>query len=255
MLASSAPVFAADLSFAADPVVQSNAPDICLVAPVSELSQLLAKAATTPPPSMSAVTEWELLVDAGHDEPTTPAAAMAIAAASGTDPADVVPKKEFFGGKFSFITKFPSNFAQRTAALSAHITEKFRVEPEVASRVVNAAMEKGTAVKIPASLILAIISVESSFKAEAQNGNATGLMQIIPRWHKENVAAIGGPTQLSKIENNIATGSKILREYLDRSKGNLFNAVYRYNASPHASAYAQKVLKEQKNFENVMKME
>lgn len=155
------------------------------------------------------------------------------------------------GGTFGFIAKIPGSLAKSTSALSSHIAAKFKVDPEVSEKVVASSLEASKNMRIPASLILAVIAVESGFKAEAKNGNATGLMQIIPYWHKEKVNEIGGTKELWKIEKNIATGAKILREYLDRSKGNLFNAIYRYNASAHANEYAKKVLKEQDKFEKV----
>lgn len=156
------------------------------------------------------------------------------------------------GGTFEFIAKLPSNMAASTASLSSHIASKFRIDPAVSEKVVHTSLEVGKNLRIPPTLILAIIAVESSFKPSAKNGNATGLMQIIPYWHKEKVTAIGGPKELFKVEKNIATGTQILRELIDRSKGNLFNAIYRYNASPTADAYAKKVLREQSRFEQVL---
>lgn len=234
---------AADAAQVAEVVFPRKSPDVCLDTQAVDIVKLVVTAPPTATPA-SAGSDWELVAAAEPDEP-----AAAELAALPSEP----PKKEFFGGKFSFITKIPANFAQRTATLSEHISDKFKVDPAVSDRVAASALRMGWAAKVPPSLILAIISVESGFKAEAKNGNATGLMQIIPFWHKEKVEAVGGTSQLAKIENNIAAGTKILKEYIERSRGNIFNAVYRYNASSHANAYAKKVLTEQQKFESVMK--
>ena len=237
---------AADAAQVAEVVFPRKAAEVCLDQALDIAKLVVTAAPVAPPSSVSA--EWEL-VTAGAAEAAEPEV-VALAALPGEP-----PKKEFFGGKFSFITKIPANFAQRTATLSEHISDKFKVDPAVSDRVAASALKMGWAAKVPPSLILAVISVESGFKPEAKNRNATGLMQIIPFWHKEKVEAVGGTSQLAKIENNIAAGTKILKEYIERSRGNIFNAVYRYNASAHADAYAKKVLNEQKKFETVMKVD
>lgn len=136
-------------------------------------------------------------------------------------------------------------------ALSAHIVEKFHVTPAHASRVVAAAVNTSVKTGLPASLMLAVVAVESGFNEQAHNSGARGLMQIIPRWHPEKIKAIGGPGELFKVEKNIATGGAILREYIDKA-GSTFSGLHRYNGSAHAKQYSEKVLGEKSRLDRVL---
>jgi soluble lytic murein transglycosylase-like protein len=155
------------------------------------------------------------------------------------------------GTKLGYVKALPQELAAKAKALSAHISEKFKVDPAHANNVVTSAMQTASKTGLPPTLVLAVIAVESSFKASARNGNARGLMQIIPFWHKEKVQAVGGPEELMKVDKNIATGSSILKEYIDRH-GSVFQGLYRYNASSKAKEYSEKVLKQKNGFEAVM---
>lgn len=157
-------------------------------------------------------------------------------------------------GKLSYIKGLPHAFAEKSKALSAHISKKFNVDLEHAHQVVSYAMVTASKTGLPPTLLLAVIAVESSFKASARNGNARGLMQIIPFWHREKVAAAGGPDELMKVDKNIAAGSAILKEYIDRN-GSVRKGLVRYNASAHAKQYSEKVIKQKNWFETVMSLE
>ena len=89
-------------------------------------------------------------------------------------------------------------------------------------------------------LVLALIDVESSFDRFAVSpSGARGLMQIMPFWKKE----IGHPQDdLFHPQINLRYGCTILRHYLDRSDGELWQALVRYNGSAIRYAYARKVL-------------
>jgi soluble lytic murein transglycosylase-like protein len=78
-------------------------------------------------------------------------------------------------------------------------------------------------------LVLAVIEVESNFNRWAiSSAGARGLMQIMPFWLKE----IGRPDDnLFHVATNLRFGCTILRHYLDRSRGNLTEALARYNGS------------------------
>jgi hypothetical protein len=107
--------------------------------------------------------------------------------------------------------------------------------------------------KVDPLLILAVISVESKFDYKAVSGaNAVGLMQVIYIWHKEKVSS---KADLFDPKTNIGVGTKILREYLDRSS-NEVEALLRYNGSLGQSPiYAIKVaqMKQKFNFEILRK--
>jgi soluble lytic murein transglycosylase-like protein len=90
-------------------------------------------------------------------------------------------------------------------------------------------------------LVLAVIDVESRFRKYAvSRAGARGLMQVMPFWVKE----IGEPGQnLFHERTNLRYGCTILRHYLDRERGNLANALGRYNGSLGQPDYPNRVLK------------
>ncbi len=83
--------------------------------------------------------------------------------------------------------------------------------------------------KLAPELVLAVIEVESRFDRFAvSSAGAQGLMQIMPFWLKE----IGKPDDnLFHARTNLRMGCTILQYYLDRSRGNLIEALARYNGS------------------------
>jgi soluble lytic murein transglycosylase-like protein len=90
-------------------------------------------------------------------------------------------------------------------------------------------------------LVLAVIDVESKFRKYAvSKAGARGLMQVMPFWVKE----AGAPTDnLFQERTNLRYGCSILRLYLDREKGNLTNALARYNGSLGQPQYPSRVLR------------
>jgi soluble lytic murein transglycosylase-like protein len=90
-------------------------------------------------------------------------------------------------------------------------------------------------------LVLAVIDVESKFRKYAvSKSGARGLMQVMPFWVKE----IGDPGHnLFQERMNLRYGCTILRHYLDREKGNLANALGRYNGSLGQAQYPDRVLR------------
>ncbi len=90
-------------------------------------------------------------------------------------------------------------------------------------------------------LVLAVIEVESRFRKYAvSRAGARGLMQVMPFWVRE----IGEPGHnLFHERTNLRYGCTILRHYLDRERGNLVNALGRYNGSLGRPEYPNRVLR------------
>lgn len=130
----------------------------------------------------------------------------------------------------------------RQKSLAQYIQSTFAVPEAKAKTIVSAAFKNAREKNIHPELILAVIAVESSFKETAKNGGAMGLMQIIPRWHKQKIEKIGGTRQLFDPAKNIRVGTSIFKDYLESSSGNIRNALIRYNGSLSARAYASKIL-------------
>lgn len=89
-------------------------------------------------------------------------------------------------------------------------------------------------------LLIGIIYTESGFKIRARSKHgAIGLMQVIPRWHRELLQR----QNLYNPEVAITVGSKIFSEYIDKYKGNIRKALMAYNGNTRSYRYSNRVLK------------
>ena len=94
---------------------------------------------------------------------------------------------------------------------------------------------------LDADLVLAVMQVESAFDRFAiSRVGAQGLMQVMPFWRLE----IGRPQDnLTDMETNVRYGTTILAHYLDVAKGDLVDALGRYNGSRGRLKYPELVVK------------
>jgi soluble lytic murein transglycosylase-like protein len=78
-------------------------------------------------------------------------------------------------------------------------------------------------------LIAGVIANESSFKANAVNESARGLMGVIPSWHKKIVKG----RNLLDPKVGIDAGVAVLKEYIDSNNGNIKQALSNYRGLPY----------------------
>ena len=99
------------------------------------------------------------------------------------------------------------------------IARRHRVSVVAVEQIVLAAYASAASHRLDPYLLLAVISVESSFNplAESKVG-AKGLMQVMPEVHRERFQRHGGTDAALNPWANIDVGAGILREYLDRFK-------------------------------------
>lgn len=100
---------------------------------------------------------------------------------------------------------------------------------------------EATRAQVPPQLVLALIQVESKFDPYAvSNAGAVGLMQIMPFWLK-----LIGRTDDSLVHarTNLRMGCTILKYYLDKSHGDIREALQRYNGATVGIDYSDRVLK------------
>lgn len=131
--------------------------------------------------------------------------------------------------------------------LANKIADKYEIAPVVAQEIVTVAHTQAKANNLDPLLVLSVIAAESSFNPKAQNkSGAMGLMQAIPKWHRDKIKNLGiSNNQLLTIEPNVRLGVVILKEYLRLSNGNMTLALQKYNGSTkdRSQRYSNKIMR------------
>jgi soluble lytic murein transglycosylase-like protein len=107
-------------------------------------------------------------------------------------------------------------------------------------RVIYCETHRTGELRLPAGLILGLVSVESRFDRYAvSSAGAVGLMQVMPFWPER----LGMRRyELTHIEPNIHMGCAILRFYLKYENNDVARALARYNGSVGRRDYPDKVI-------------
>lgn len=135
-----------------------------------------------------------------------------------------------------------------------YLTRKFGVSADVVQDLVKTAFAAGKQYGIDPRLVVAVMAVESSFNPIAESyAGAKGLMQIIPKYHQEKFAAFGGEQTVFDPRVNIMVGTRIIREYLMWSAGDLFTALQTYAGAiaDRDSTYTHRVLNEKDHLDTL----
>lgn len=138
--------------------------------------------------------------------------------------------------------------------LTRLVARRYRVANGPAGEVVGAVLKEARTHGIDPLLVLAVIAVESRFNPVAESAQgALGLMQVVPRFHMDKIAALG-VTALLRPEANIAIGVKILKDSMRKGGEDVAAGLQFYNGAvdDDTRAYATRVLNEQKRIENAL---
>ena len=119
--------------------------------------------------------------------------------------------------------------------------QRYVDDPEERLLVLKTVYAEASRHKLEPDLVLAVMNIESHFDRYAVSRvGAQGLMQVMPFWRLE----LGRPQDnLTDIRTNIRYGTAILAHYLTVSKGDLVDALARYNGSRGRLKYPELVLK------------
>jgi len=140
-------------------------------------------------------------------------------------------------------------------ALVEYLSRRFLIAAQATERMVGAAHRAAREVGLDPLLVLAVISVESRFNPIAESVmGAKGLMQIIPKYHRAKLDALGGDEAVLDPESNIFVGARILQEYIYRT-GTVEAGLQFYNGAfwDGSAQYAQKVMAERERLEIVVR--
>jgi hypothetical protein len=136
--------------------------------------------------------------------------------------------------------------------LESYIIKKYRTVPaivakEVADKVVKITKEQ----RVPFSLIVGLIEIESQFKPWAvSKKDARGLMQVMPFWikkKKEIGMVLTSKYDLHDIETNIKAGIQVFKYHLKEANNDINQGLYLYVGKDRT--YADKVFNAMGRFE------
>ncbi len=140
-------------------------------------------------------------------------------------------------------------------AVTEFIARRYRVAQDATAGFVATAYRAGSEWQVDPLLILAVMAIESRYNPVAESTmGAKGLMQVIPKYHPEKIAPLGGESALLDPHLNIQVGAQILREYLRRF-GETETALQMYAGAfdEPGSSYALKVLAERARLVQLLK--
>jgi soluble lytic murein transglycosylase-like protein len=138
--------------------------------------------------------------------------------------------------------------------LAAVVARRYRVSGEATREFVEAALREARRHELDPLLILALIAVESRFNPVAQSQyGAMGLMQVIPRFHREKLDGAHDGVLLDP-RTNIRLGTRVLKEYIRRG-GTEVAGLQLYNgaAADPTTAYANRVIDERERLRQAIK--
>jgi hypothetical protein len=131
--------------------------------------------------------------------------------------------------------------------IARFVASKYRLTVGEVQRFVEHAYQAAREFRLDPFLVLAVVSVESSFNPNARSPKgAQGLMQVLTRVHTDKFAPFGGPTAAFDPMANLIVGSRILKEYIVR-EGSVQAALKSYVGAAtlaHDYGYGNKVLHE-----------
>jgi len=144
----------------------------------------------------------------------------------------------------------PRLAADMQAAVDA-AARRYRVSAAAIEPVFLAAQNAGRQLALDPLLIVAIVAVESRFNPLAESVmGAQGLMQIIPRFHKDKLPDGANGLALLDPETNVNVGARVLKESISRM-GSLTAGLQQFAgaADDPEQVYATKVLAEKQRLE------
>lgn len=123
----------------------------------------------------------------------------------------------------------------RQQRIAQFIAEEWRVGLRHSAAVVQAAFSAARRYGLDPILVLAMAAKESSFRhignpdGGQDPSRPYGIMQVAGRWHPEKFE--GGVVRATSVAENVDLGAQVIREYLDKERGDERRALLRYNGS------------------------
>lgn len=132
-----------------------------------------------------------------------------------------------------------------------YVSKHYRVSNEALEPIFAAAQSAGKELRLDPLLIIAVIGVESAFNPYSQSAvGATGLMQVVPRYHLDKLPDDVDRSGFLDPLTNVRVGAKVLRESISRS-GGVENGLQQFGGAVNDPdrRYSTKVLAEKQRLE------
>lgn len=136
-------------------------------------------------------------------------------------------------------------------AALGYASRRYRVSAEALAPIFAAIQAAARDLRLDPLLIVAVIGIESNFNPLAESvAGAQGLMQVIPRFHKDKLPKEGGKLHLFDPVTNIRVGAQALHEYIRRN-GDVGGGLQQFagHSSDPEQGYAARVLAEKERLE------
>ena len=132
-----------------------------------------------------------------------------------------------------------------------YVAKRYRVSTDALQPVFATAQAAGRDLKLDPLLIIAVIGVESGFNPLSQRVvGAQGLMQVLPRFHKDKLPSDAGELPFFDPLTNVQVGAKVLKESIHRN-GGVENGLQQFAGAINdpERRYSTKVLAERQRLE------
>ncbi len=130
--------------------------------------------------------------------------------------------------------------------VSRYISRKYRVNNDAISLVVDAAYATGKDLHMDPILLLAVTAIESGFNPFAESSaGASGLMQLMPKVHRDKLADFGGANIALNPVANLRVGAVVLKDCIRRG-GSIADGLRLYVGAGNGddNGYGARVLQE-----------
>lgn len=145
----------------------------------------------------------------------------------------------------------PETLTPRMQAALGYVSRRYRVSAQALEPIFGAAQRTGKSLRIDPLLIIAVIGIESSFNPLSESiRGAQGLMQVMPRYHRDKLPEGAGKLPFFDPVVNVRIGAQVLEESIRRN-GGLAAGLQQFGGAPDDAeqSYAARVIAEKERLE------
>lgn len=150
----------------------------------------------------------------------------------------------------------PEVLTPRMLAALGNVSRRYRVSAHALEPIFRAAQLTGRELRLDPLLIIAVIGIESRFNPLSEsNKGAQGLMQVMPRYHRDKLPEGAGKLSFFDPVINVGVGARVLEESIRRN-GGLTAGLQQFAGAlnDEEQAYAVKVMAEKQRLEQATRI-